>query len=169
MDFPDVFEYYKGLIQLRKAYPAFSMNTQAEIEANLTFYTQAADSAVQLKPQMIGYELSEAANTTTGAKLIVLFNGSLESQSITVPSSNYKVLVNAEQVDVNGTQIIRGGEIDIKGSSALILEVTDQMPKEAGLSSRAIYTIAGVGAGALLAVVYVLFSRRKKYKRMFKS
>lgn len=164
-----VFEYYQGLIKLRKAYPAFSMNTQAEIEANLTFYSQAADSPVQLKPQMIGYELSEAANTTTGAKLIVLFNGSLESQNITLPSGNYKVLVNAEKVDVNGTQIIKGGEIDIKGSSALILEETDQMPKETGLSSKAIYTIAGIGAGALLAVGYVLAIRKKKYKRMFKS
>ena len=154
----EVFEYYKGLIGLRKAYPAFALKTQAEIETHLTFYTQAADSAIKLGEQMIGYEIAAEAHEALEGKLIVLFNGSLEAQTVTLPAGNFKVLADHKRVDEKGAQIIKGGAYEMAASSALILEETDKTP---ALPWLKIISYALAFLGALL--ILILF-RRKKVK-----
>jgi len=125
----EVFEYYSGLIAVRKARSAFSMDTQEEVQANLHFFSSeanksefASDASILLPEMMIGYKIDKAANTETNQDLYVFFNGALEAQSIEIPAGKYKVLINEKQATPDGVEIIMGGRIQIPASSALVLE-----------------------------------------------
>ena len=120
----ETFNYYKGLIEIRKAYPAFSLGTKEEVQDNLKFFDQTADSLVTLPDQMVGYSIKKSAGGSTNEEIIVLFNGKLEAQSITLPEGNFKILVNDKNANKDGISVIQGGLIQIPASSALILERT---------------------------------------------
>lgn len=152
----EVFEYYKGLIALRKAYPAFRLRTQEEIETHLTFYTEETDSAIKLQAQMIGYEIAKESHEALEGKLIVLFNGSLEAKNITLPKGQFKVLANHDHVDANGTKIIRGGSYKMPASSTLILEATSKSPEVPWIKMIS-YALA-----LMLALLIINKMRRKR-------
>ncbi|MEI6054864.1 MAG: type I pullulanase [Lentisphaerota bacterium] len=63
-----MFDFYKGLIALRKAHPAFRMTDSAMIQANLRFFTDPnADS-------IIAYALTDNSNGDSWKTIIVAFN-----------------------------------------------------------------------------------------------
>jgi pullulanase len=66
----DVFTYYKSLIQLRKAHPAFRMPSTDAIATHLEF--------MDLEPGMVGYNITGNANGDTWSNIIVLFNANKE-------------------------------------------------------------------------------------------
>lgn len=122
--YPEVYTYYKGLIELRKTYPAFRMETQEEIEQYLTFFDNTETSAVKLDAQMIGYVIKKGANGSA-EDILVLFNGNLEARSVVLPEGQYKVLVDSSKVDPKGEIILNSGEYVMPASSALVLEKTE--------------------------------------------
>ena len=161
----DVFDYYKGLIELRKAYSAFSMSTQEEIEANLTFFSADPASLIQIPDQMIGYQIDAAANTEHSEDLIVLFNGKMEAQNVALPAGNYTVLVDATSVDAEGIKVIEGGNYEMPASSALILETASKAvvdaSSDAGTDSGNYFVLLGfISAGAILVLVLILYRRK---------
>ena len=163
----EVFEYYKGLIALRKAYPAFSMASQAEVEKALHFFSTESDSEVVLPEMMIGYKIDAAANTTTNQNLFVFFNGSLEPQTISIPAGKYRVLANASQVNAEGIETIMGGTVQIAASSSLILESADGVKVNGdinGVSAEDQSLFIGIGLLALIAAGagYTFIKKRKK-------
>ncbi len=118
----DVYNYYKGLISIRKTYSAFRMETQEEIETHLTFFSEGDASLIKLPKQMIGYMIDAKANKENALDMYVFFNGSLESQEVVLPDGAYRVLANEQFADAfNGTYIV-GGSYVMPGSSSLILE-----------------------------------------------
>lgn len=158
---PEVFEYYKGLIALRKAYPAFRMMTQEEIESNLQFFDETDGSMVKIEPQMIGYTIAKHAGRLNDT-LIVLFNGSFDEKTVTIPEGQYKVLVNAEKVDPEGIQIISGGAYPLPASSALVLEKTEQLvsePIEKG--NQNVIWLFGIIGVVIVAAVFIYTKKRK--------
>lgn len=162
----EVFDYYKGLIELRKSYSAFSMTTQEEIEANLTFFSADTASLVQIPEQMIGYHIDAAANSEHGEDLIVLFNGKLEAQTVTLPAGNYTVLVDATSVNAEGIKVIEGGSYEMPASSALILETASKAVVDAGVDSRTdsgnYYILLGfISAAAILVLIWILYRRKQ--------
>lgn len=159
---PEVFEYYKGLIALRKAYPAFRLTTQEEIESNLEFFDDTEESMIKIEPQMIGYTIAKHAGGSNDT-LIVLFNGSFDEKNVTLPEGQYKVLVNAEKVDPEGIQIISGGAYPLPASSALVLEKTEQAvsePIEKG--NQNVIWLYGILGVAIVAGIFVYLKKRKQ-------
>lgn len=65
----EVYNYVKGLIQLRKQHPAFRMATAVDIQRNIFFIDD-------LPSQVIGYDLNGAGVKDSWKKIKVLFNGS---------------------------------------------------------------------------------------------
>src|SRR3989339_202967 len=61
-----VVEYYKGLIAMRKAHPAFKMPTAEMIASHLEF--------MDLEPGLVGYTLSGNANGDSWKEILVIFN-----------------------------------------------------------------------------------------------
>jgi len=67
-----VYDYVQGLIQMRKAHPAFRMATAAQIKANIKFLDAPAG--------VIGYRINGAAVGDKWKEVEVWFNGNGESQ-----------------------------------------------------------------------------------------
>ena len=160
--YPEVYAYYKGLIELRKAYPAFRMETQEEIAENLIFFDDTEASLVKLDTQMIGYTIKKGANGSE-EDIIVLFNGNMEPKTVNLPEGQYKVLVDAEKVDPEGTNIINSGEYLMTASSALVLEKTEvTIEPTLENDNQNMILLFGV-LGIVFVAAFMIYLKKKKH------
>ncbi|MDR3285881.1 MAG: type I pullulanase, partial [Prevotellaceae bacterium] len=65
--YKDIFNYYKGLIALRKTYSAFRMITAADVQKNLKF--------IRTEKNFIAYLIDGRANNKAWEDIIVILNG----------------------------------------------------------------------------------------------
>ena len=73
----DVFNFYKGLIALRKAHPAFRMTEKAAVDQALDFATNTPDNLVE-------YVIRDNANGDSWKNILVIYNGSGQSRDLNV-------------------------------------------------------------------------------------
>ena len=112
------YDYYRGLIALRKAHPAFRMTSAADIARHLVF--DKIDSSRQ--PNLISYTLVNHAGGDEWKDIKVIFNGSASRQTVKVPSGNWKVVAIDGRISPTGDLgTIKGGKVTVPGTSALIL------------------------------------------------
>ena len=116
--YKDQYEYYKGLIALRKAHPAFRMTTAADIAKNLKF--DKIDSAKT--PNLISYSLNNNANGDEWKEIKVVFNGASYPQTVDIKKGEWKKVVENGKVSPTGELgTTTGGKIELPPYSALIL------------------------------------------------
>ncbi len=114
----DLFNYYKGLIALRKAHPAFRMTSAEDIAKNLVF--DKIDS--QKQPNLISYSLKNNANGDAWKEIKVVLNGADKSQTVNIPKGNWNIVATDGKISPDadlGTT--KGGKISVAPYSALIL------------------------------------------------
>ncbi len=87
----DVFDYVQYLIKMRKDHPAFRMKTGKEIAANIRFRENA-------EPGTVVYEINGSAVGDKWKKILVCFNGSNKTKSITVGKNMKSFIVNNQIV-----------------------------------------------------------------------
>lgn len=75
------FEYYRELIALRKAHPAFRMRSAGEIARNIVFDNTGI-------PNLISYSILNNANDDDWKEIKVVFNGNSEDVSIDIQEYN---------------------------------------------------------------------------------
>ena len=109
-----VFNYYKGLIALRKNHPAFRMPSAAMIRQHLKFIENS-------DPGLIEYQLSNHANGDQWKDILVLFNGNKEEVNLNLPAGNWVLVADADQIDEKGIQKVTSSTITIAATSANIL------------------------------------------------
>ena len=112
--YKDVYEYYKGLIALRKAHPAFRMTTAEDIQKNLSFMDMPVDN-------MVGYTLNNHANGDSLQTMIILFNANAEDYEVMLPKENWGVLVNGEKAGIEILEHVLEDRIIVPARSALVL------------------------------------------------
>lgn len=110
----DVFAYYKGLIQLRKAHPAFRMGNADLVRKHLEFLPVAGSN-------LIAYRLKEHANGDAWQDIIVVLNGRAEPAKLTVPEGKYTVVCRDGLIDDRGLGTLYGPEVNVPAQSALII------------------------------------------------
>jgi pullulanase len=107
-------KYYKGLIALRKAHPAFRMETTDQVRKNLKFLTSPEGT--------IAYSLNGSAVKDSAATLVVVHNANTTPQTIALPKSgSWSVLVES---GIAGTSVIRkltGGSVVVEPRSTLVI------------------------------------------------
>lgn len=114
----DQFNYYKGLIELRKSHPAFRMTNAKDISSHLVFDQINTEKT----PNLISYSLIDHANDDSWKEIKVVFNGSPEVRSVHVPEGEWKIVAMDGKIDPNGNLgTIKGGNINMAPYSALIL------------------------------------------------
>ncbi|WP_163192370.1 type I pullulanase [Clostridium thermarum] len=113
-DFKPVFDYYQGLIELRKSHPAFRMDTKEAINSNLVVLKQDGNVVV--------FQLKNYANGDDWKNIVVIYNGNKSVTSMDLPfSSTWKVVVDHSKA---GTQVIRevkGNRVSVEGLSLMVL------------------------------------------------
>ena len=95
----NVFTYVQQLIKMRRAHPAFRMQTAKQVQANLHFFETA--------PGVIGYQLNGAAVKDSWKDIQVWFNGTDTEKILPLPTtSGWKAAVInntfIENASING-------------------------------------------------------------------
>ena len=95
----DLVEYYKALIALRKAHPAFRMPAAEMIRTNLEFLP--VDD-----PQVVAYQLKDHANGDNWGTIVVVFNGSKEEKKVILPAGAWKPAILNGQFITQGAAVV---------------------------------------------------------------
>ena len=108
----DLVEYYKSLIALRKAHPAFRMTTNTMIQSNLEFLP-VFDS------QVIAYQLKDNANGDSWRQIVVILNGADTAKTVDLPVGMWNAALKDYQF--NKDTKTYAGNVSIAPYSAIIL------------------------------------------------
>jgi len=109
-----VFEYYKGLVALRKNHPAFRMPSAKMINENLRF----VDTGV---PGLICYRISNSANGDKWKNILVILNGNVASQSVKTPPGKWTLAADEDTINEKGIKTFEAGYIAVAGTAAYVL------------------------------------------------
>ena len=107
----NVFDFYRGLIALRKAHPAFRMGDKEAVDRSLEFIRD-------VPAQVVAYLLRDHANGDPWKNILVVCNGSRQVQQLTLPG-RWSIVANAHAA---GTQPLarRNGRIRVEPCSLVI-------------------------------------------------
>ena len=112
--YPQVMEYYKNLIALRKAHPAFHMGNADMVRRNLDF--------LPTENCLVAYHIN--GSNVPGEQwgdIYVAFNSHKRARTIQVPEGTYTVVCRNIKCDANGMGTVEGGKVTIPAQSALII------------------------------------------------
>ena len=109
------FDYYRELIALRKAHPAFRMTDAADVARNIVF-----DKTTQ--PNLVSYSIKNHANGDEWAEIKLIFNGADSPAEVKVPRGDWKIVAEDGRIAADGSLgTTRGGKLTVAPVSALIL------------------------------------------------
>ncbi len=108
-----VFDYYKGLVALRKGHAAFRMPSTKMIQDNLKFI-ETND------PGLITYQISNNANGDKWKNILVILNGGATSKPVKVPKGKWTLVADENTINEKGIKPV-SGEITIPGTTAYVL------------------------------------------------
>lgn len=111
--YPQVFAYYKGLIQMRKAHPAFRLGSAELVRKHLEF--------LPTQDCLVAFRLKNHAGGDKWNNIYVVLNGSTNLQSINIPKGKYTIVANNGVINEAGIGEMEGGEVMIDAQTALIL------------------------------------------------
>lgn len=111
--YPQVFDYYAGLISLRKQHPAFRMGSADEVRKNLCF--------LEAPEGVVAYQLKNNAGGDSWKNIIVVLNSQKTPQTVDVPENTYTMVVANGKVDTNGIGLLSGKTLTVAPQFALIV------------------------------------------------
>ena len=111
--YPQVFDYYAGLIALRKAHPAFRMGKAEEVRKNLEF--------VDAPKGVVAFRLKNNAGGDAWQNIYVVLNSQKTPQSVKVAEGSYTKVVANGKVNAEGLGLVSGSTLTVAPQSALIV------------------------------------------------
>ncbi|MGH4119684.1 type I pullulanase [Clostridium sp.] len=146
-------DYFKGLITLRKAHPAFRMTSADMIKKNLEFLT--------VPKNVVAYEMNYNANMDTWANIVVAFNANKEDTTIKLSKKGtWNIVVDGERAGVETIKQFRGDTLVVPALSSIVIhyEATNIFTT----LPFWIYTIL-ILAGVTTIILFIKSKKRKKY------
>ncbi|GAB3530038.1 type I pullulanase [Pontibacter brevis] len=107
----DVFTYYKQLVSLRRAHPAFSMPTAEMVYKHLEF--------VETAPGLVVFLLKGNANNDSWKNIMVYYNANKSAVRLTV-KGEWHIAVKGRTIDPTGAEKVRQ-EVEVPPISMLML------------------------------------------------
>ena len=111
--YPQVFDYYKNLIALRKHHPAFRLGSADLVRKHLEFLDSPAE--------VVAFRLKNYAGRDDWRNIIVILNASRKAQSVAVPAGIYTEVCCDGVINEDGLGTITGDKAVVSAQSALIL------------------------------------------------
>ena len=111
--YPQVFDYYSGLIALRKSHPAFRLANADLVRKHLSF--------LDAPKGVVAFSLNDNAGGDSWRNIIVILNANKQPTDINVPEGEYTVVVDNGKVDVNGLGSITGQKATVGGQQAMVI------------------------------------------------
>ncbi len=109
--YADVFDYYKGLIAIRKAHPALRLGDADAVRSSLTFIPTESETSV-------AYHIIDPE---TKDEVIVVLNTGDTPEKVAIPKKRFTVLCENGKIDPNGIRTITGPIITVASKDAVIL------------------------------------------------
>ncbi|MBK5241494.1 type I pullulanase [Clostridium sp.] len=107
-------DYFKGLIALRKAHPAFRMTSADMIKKNLKF--------LEVPKNVVAYEMNYNANMDTWANIVVAFNANKEDTTIKLSKKGtWNIVVDGESAGVETIKQFRGDTLVVPALSSIVI------------------------------------------------
>ena len=110
----DLFDYYRNLIAMRKAHPAFRLRTADEVARHIKFDETKSDN-------LISYSITGNAGGDTWKEIKLVFNGANEAQTVNIKKDDWTIVAQDGRIDMNGLGTTHGGSITLPPHTALIL------------------------------------------------
>jgi pullulanase len=125
----EVFDFYRGMIMLRKAHPAFRMADKAAVDRSLEFVPK-------LPTKVVAYVLRNNANGDSWRNILVVYNGNLEAQDLTIPG-NWLIVANDKKAGLEPLESIDNA-IHVEACSLVVAhsEGNATFPSRSGVMDR---------------------------------
>jgi len=155
----ELFEYYRGLIELRKKHPAFRMTKAEMIRNHLKFISSPVTNT-------IAYNITDNANGDSYADIVVIFNANSSEVKFRLPHFGiWNIIVDEEKA---GTEVLKkfsGNEVIVPELSTMVLysnektvgEITVIEKEKPDYRKYAKYALGALG-------IYLLLKGRKRRK-----
>ena len=111
--YPQVFNYYKDLIALRKNHPAFRLGKADLVRKHLEF--------MDAPEKVVAFRLKDHAGNDTWQNIIVILNSSRSSVEVSIPEGHYTQVCCDGAIDEQGLGETEGSSVTINAQSAMIL------------------------------------------------
>jgi len=95
----DVFDYYRGLIGLRKAHPAFRLTTRTAVD-------QAMELATNTPENLVEYVIRHHANQDRWGNILVIYNGAGQAREVAV-SGDWSIVADDRRAGVEELQRVK--------------------------------------------------------------
>lgn len=118
--YPQLFTYYKNLIQLRKNHPAFRLATGDKVRQHLEFLP-AVNSKDVKQDCLVGFLLKDLQEIDAWKTIVVIYNFNKEAKEMAIPEGNYTIACCNGAINEAGLGEVSGKEVLVDGQSALIL------------------------------------------------
>ena len=110
--YPQVFQYYKNLIQLRKNHPAFRLGSASLVRKHLVFGKSGGPLVFCLKDHAGGDRWKD---------IYVILNASREQQTVDLPKDSYETVCDDGRICETGIRHFTADRVTVAPQSALIL------------------------------------------------
>ncbi|PFO74692.1 type I pullulanase [Bacillus cereus] len=108
-------DYMKGLIDLRKKYPAFRMTSTEQIKKHISF--------IDAPKNVVAYSIDGKGNGNKNENFMVAHNANREAVDITLPSKGpWKVLVDGKQAGSKTLYVVHNNKINVPALSSFVLK-----------------------------------------------
>ena len=111
--YPQVFNYYSGLINLRKAHPAFRLGKADLVRKHLEF--------LPVQDCLVAFCLKDHAGGDKWKNIYVILNANKELRTVNIPKGQYTIVCANGEINEAGLGKMEGGEVMVDAQSALIL------------------------------------------------
>ena len=111
--YPQVFHYYKNLIQLRKNHPAFRLGSAELVRRHLEF--------LETGDCVVAFRLKDNAGGDPWRNIIVVLNANSTPVEVKIPKGRYTEVCCDGSINEQGLGEIEGDAVTVSSQSALIL------------------------------------------------
>jgi pullulanase len=96
---PEVFNFYKGMIALRKAHPAFRMTEKSAVDQAFEYMTKVPDN-------LVAYVIRNNANGDSWKNILVIYNGTAQGRDVAV-AGDWIIVANDRRAGVEELQSVK--------------------------------------------------------------
>ena len=107
-----VYDYYRNLIALRKAHPAFRMSDATKVAQAINF--------IKTPENVIAYTIDGTLSNDSWNQIFVIYNGQTTDVEINLPEGNWTAVCYDAKINENGINKF-SGKIKVPYTSAVIL------------------------------------------------
>lgn len=111
--YPQVFDYYKNLIALRKRHPAFRLGNADLVRKHLEF--------LDTPEKVVAYRLKNYAGRDDWRDIIVILNANKTAMEVSIPDGRYTIVCQNGVINEQGMGETTGCKASVGPQSALII------------------------------------------------